>query len=368
MGRDVQATESPLGRDLPTNTTTMHRINLPTYFAPLNMLPGDYYSDDQIAAVIMSHRRGVTLTHCTPPAPRVRDGDILVSVAGGHGDLLMMTPALRELRKREPEARIVVATMSQHIETLRNNPNIDELVTVPIKAEIVDAASRVYWAEGLMTNAPDRIGKHGVDLFGELLGVEVTERRLDYVVTNDELETAESRFPRVAGKKRVGIQVDASSPNRCYPREQMAEAAEYLVQRGCEVFLFGAPGSVTGGMPGVTNLTQIPSAPDFRESAAILYTCDVVICPDSAFLHLASALNVPCVALFAAFDPATRVTGKQCYVFTGKGDCVGCSFHSCGYDQWPEGKPCSKVGQCIPLAEIPPERIGAKAMQLATNL
>jgi len=158
--------------------------------------------------------------------------------------------------------------------------------------------------------------------------------------------------------------VDASSQNRCYPREQMAEVAKYLVKRGCEVFLFGAPGSVTGGMPGVVNLTQIPSAPDFRESAAIMLTCDCVITPDSAALHLCSALNIPCVALFAAFDPQTRVTSDKCFVLRGVGECVACSFHSCGFDQWPEGKVCYKTGQCIPLAGIQPDRIGAKVMQM----
>lgn len=121
-------------------------------------------------------------------------------------------------------------------------------------------------------------------------------------------------------------------------------------------------------MPGVVNLTQIPSAPDFRESAAIMATCDCVITPDSAALHLASALNIPCVALFAAFDPATRVTSDKCFVLRGVGECVGCSFHSCGFDQWPEGKVCYKVGQCIPLAQIQPERIGAKVMQLVSSL
>lgn len=344
----------------------MHRITLPTYFAPLNLQPGDYYADDQIAAGIMSNRRGVTLTHCDPPTGYQFSfrNETLFARAGGFGDLLLMTPMFRELKRIDPARKITVATLPNYGDALKHLTTVDEVITMPTPADTMGNFAKLIWCESVIEGPDADHSRHAVDLFAELAGVTVTDRRLDYVVTESEKAEATSRFPRVAGKKRVGIQVDASSPNRCYPREQLAEAAQYLVQRGCEVFLFGAPGSVTGGMPGVVNLTQIPSAPDFRESAAIMATCDCVVTPDSAALHLCSALNIPCVALFAAFDPQTRVTSDKCFVLRGVGECVGCSFHSCGFDQWPEGKPCYKAGQCIPLAEIPPERIGAKVMQL----
>jgi len=240
------------------------------------------------------------------------------------------------------------------------------VVTLPLPESRLAEFDRVIWYEGIIESHPAAETTHAVDLYAGVAGVSVSDRRPVYVVTEAETLAAVTRFPRVKGKRRVGIQCFASAVNRCYPLPSTAEVARQLVSKGCEVFLFGAPGSVPGTgevRHGVTNLTQIPNAPGLRESVAIASTCDVLLCPDSAMLHYAAALEVPTVTLFAAFDPALRVTSERCYVLRGRGDCVGCAFHSCGYERFPEGKPCYYQGICVPLSEIEPGRIVSKILQ-----
>ena len=46
---------------------------------------------------------------------------------------------------------------------------------------------------------------------------------------------------------------------------------------------------------------------DVRQLSAIMHFCDLVLCPDSAILHMASAQSKPTVTLFGPTDPRARV-------------------------------------------------------------
>ena len=53
----------------------------------------------------------------------------------------------------------------------------------------------------------------------------------------------------------------------------------------------------------------LPNQPvTFRAIAALASRAGVVIGPDSALSHTAAALDVPCISLFTAFDPAWRIS------------------------------------------------------------
>jgi heptosyltransferase-2 len=111
----------------------------------------------------------------------------------------------------------------------------------------------------------------------------------------------------------------------------------------------------------LVNLTQLPEPPNFRQSAALLATCDAVVAPDSALCHLAGALNLPTVALYGPFPWALRTAyALRTVALSGHGPCAPCFHHERAGEVWPEGKPCAKSGRCEVLATIEPERILAK--------
>lgn len=83
------------------------------------------------------------------------------------------------------------------------------------------------------------------------------------------------------------------------------DLAQHLTNRGIRVVLDGAPShrsvnSEIGKNMGVTNLTGKSSVAD---AMTIIKDARLVVCNDSAALHMASAFKVPTVAIFCATSP-----------------------------------------------------------------
>ncbi|GAF80562.1 unnamed protein product, partial [marine sediment metagenome] len=59
-----------------------------------------------------------------------KDATILVIRDNGAGDIIMSTAAVRELKRRLPESKIIYATMPQHMELLDGVDSVDEVRSV----------------------------------------------------------------------------------------------------------------------------------------------------------------------------------------------------------------------------------------------
>jgi ADP-heptose:LPS heptosyltransferase len=93
----------------------------------------------------------------------------------------------------------------------------------------------------------------------------------------------------------------------------------------------------------------------------VLASCDVVIAPDSAICHVAAAMRLPVVALYAAFPWQLRTDHQPTVrALTGVAPCAPCFHHSRGGHAWPEGGPCNQTGYCVAMANIDPHRIVAE--------
>lgn len=284
--------------------------------------------------------------------------DLWLLRGGGYGDLLMMTPMIRALRAAYPNIRLHVACGSSYKDLFYGlDVTVEELpIAFPIPRETVIVAFE-DWIEG----HPGAEQTHMAQHFANKVGIDLkSDHRPSYTVTEEEEEAAKTAFPR-NNQKRIGIQVFASSLYRTYPFIQ--DVTTLFLKKGCEVFFFGAPGQFKleeGSPPELINLTNQKLT--FRQSAAVLTTCDVVVAPDSAMVHLAAALDIPCVGLYGPIPPELRGSGKMSGLF-GKAPCAPCFFHADYPQQFPANMPCAEKGYCVALAQIEPELIVAKALE-----
>ena len=75
-----------------------------------------------------------------------------------------------------------------------------------------------------------------------------------------------------------------------------------MLARHALVLVFGGVLPAEVGNPGVIQAQGL----DVRRSFALASGCDVLVTPDSAFFHLAGALDLPCVGLFGPTDGRVR--------------------------------------------------------------
>ncbi len=127
-------------------------------------------------------------------------------------------------------------------------------------------------------------------------------------------------------------------PAKCWPLQKFIRLARLLVkERGMRVLLFGSGGerellqeaAETAG-PGVINLV---GRTDLKELAALISLCRVFVANDSGPLHLAAALDVPVVGLYGSTDPAaTGPRGRMTRIIYKDADCSPCLKRTCSTD------------------------------------
>lgn len=332
-------------------------------FGDVVFAPGvRYLVEDHNAAQFMI--QGGARVNSRGFCPNLPDGDwngkkILISRCGALGDLLMLTPSLRELKFRWPQSHVTVATFPRYRGILEGNPHVDAFLEYPLIEDETEPFSGFLWLEDAVETHPDARAMPIIDALARRFGF--TEL-LDRSLVLDGIVPALEAFPRT-GKKRVGIQTRASAAYKSYERESMDQVAMLLYTHGWEVFLFGNPGEINApDMPGLVNVTR--TAKTVRESAEIAATCDVILAPDSFFVHLAAALGLPCVALYGPF-PANLYTAHypKCRPIQGFGACSPCFHHPRGTHYPPDG-PCWKSGRCDVLAKIKPQAVARKVEEV----
>ena len=380
------------------------------------MRPGDLYAfDDTQAAALLSSGQMVN----TPEGPRalgqvvrLRYADeleglrsiatdairsnpwprsLFVHRAGGFGDLLLLTPALRAFKRAHPHCKVTVCTMPRFREVLAGNPNVDAFAEFPPTNREIFAHDAVACFENIIENNPKARTTHAVDLYAERLGVEVdpADRRPDYLVTEEECAWAADFLlslpnpvhlknpvelrsaPSIGNRQseignrppRIGLQVKASTPVRSYPAGPLSDLVDLLTGEA-QVLLFGAPGEVvTDGLnPRIVNLSALRVR--FRQSCALLATCDALVAPDSALCHVAAALGVPTLALYGPFPSNLRLTSSCQDAHDAHGLCAPCFHHSRGNEIFPRDRPCARAMNCHILGSLPPARLFAAAMRL----
>jgi ADP-heptose:LPS heptosyltransferase len=327
------------------------------------------------------------------------------------GDMVMLGPALRAIKRTSPEARLtVLATPAgasvapllpwvddvlvwrpvwqdlgrstadpardRHLIELlkerdfdaafiftsfRQDPHVPGYVCylagIPLRA----GASKEFAGATLtdeLPSGPDEIHQveRNLDLI-ERLGFRINDRQLALALP-DEARASAAELLRGVGLEPEApfalVHPGASAAARRYPPERFAAVAAELRARGLAVLITGMEreADAVGIVSGQGTLPALVGATSLAELAAIVAMANVVICGNTLLLHLADALNTPVVCLFAGTDLESqwgprRAPNRLMRVET---PCHPCYLFDC-----PIGQPC---------LDIAPHDVANAALQL----
>ena len=277
---------------------------------------------------------------------------VLIIRSGAIGDLLLFMPCLPALHAAYPNASITLSCFERHHAIFQQEHlRLDEY---PIRKSVAERFDLVIPLENIVELSTDK-GQHATDAYAEALGVTVTDYKPVYKVTEEEKAFAIESYG--TGKKRIALQLHASTPIRDYPMQNWMAVMQELIKRGWEIMLLGNKDSIQKLPPEIKDCSGLT----FREAAAVLATCDVFCGVDSAFFNLCPALGIPAVGLFGPVDWRTRIkvggnTGQV--ALHGEADCCPCNWtNSRNGRRFPAHGPCATSGRCDPLAGVSPGRI-----------
>jgi len=304
------------------------------------------------------------------------------------GDALLATPALHALRLSFPRAEISILAKPWVAPLFEASPDCDRLIVYErpgrhaglggftllcrelralkfeaavlfqnaFEAALIARLSGIpqragYAADGrrLLLSHPvslnGALGLHHADYYltlVERLGCDTqVERRLRLTLPEWAKEAAGERLAGLGleGTPLVGLAPGAAfGTAKRWPAERFAAVADALSRRlGTTTLIFGSRGEqevareVARAMK--TTSLDLAGRTPLLEAAAIIGRCSLFVTNDSGLMHLASALDVPLVAVFGPTDPqTTSPLGKNSRLVRGRANCAPCLKRHCPTD------------------------------------
>jgi heptosyltransferase-2 len=286
------------------------------------------------------------------------------------GDVVMATPAIRALRQRWPQARLIGLVRPYVREVLAGLPWFDELIPVnklgksprelwrlgtELRARQVDTMlllrrSLPAVALARMSGAKQRVGygagfaawmltthvyppRNGDRTFAwstcelyrrlaEATGCPVTSNQVELATSAADEAAADAAWQRLAlpGAEQVVVlnAGSATSPARVWPEEHYAALASRLVRELRAAVLIhcgpkereaAAQLAARANSPEVKSLGEVADLP-LGLSKAILRRARLLVTSDSGPRHLAAAFQTPTVVLAGPLDPAANDSGN----------------------------------------------------------
>ena len=336
------------------------------------------------------------------PAAAAVDPDgvrrILVRANNWIGDVVMISPAVRALRRRFPAASIAMVAKRWVLDVVSGNPEYDELIEydhegahrglsgrmrlarrirqggpidlavlfqkafdAAVLARLAGARVRVGYATDargfLLTHPlpPPPKTRHHADAFLDLaraVGCEAIDPLPSFHLGEEQRRAADAVLRRrgfADAPLLVALHPGASKGPRAWHAERFAALAERLRRgHGARFFLVGSAGEqdtlerVRAGLS-TGDWIGPEEAPGLPVAAALLARCHLFIGNDSGPMHLAAALGVPTVGIFGPGHPRnTAPRGRPGTIATIGRDypCAPCRqdfFREC--PPAPSGKP-----------------------------
>jgi ADP-heptose:LPS heptosyltransferase len=279
------------------------------------------------------------------------------------GDVIVSMPVLRALRQAYPEARIDVVLSDNNIAVrqlvliyanqvlpyskrnvvrfvrlLRREPYdvvIDLFDNASVTSSFLIRLARTRFAVGIdKENAAaythvvpllDRSKVHIVYRTAQVLmpfGIDpmtTVNLDLEYRLSDNDVQKAQSLLPATHGRKRLGMNVSGRVEAMYWGQENFVRLLEELHRAfpALDVMLMGTPDYASelitieqtfsnahanahaNTHSGVQRAVTIaPAVASLHEFAALLHECDAVFTPDTAVVHLAAAWKRPTLALY----------------------------------------------------------------------
>ena len=294
------------------------------------------------------------------------------------GDVLLSTPLVRALKTGFPRVKISYLAEKASLEVLKNNPYVDELITLQrgtladdllmiknvrkrkfdavidafgnprsaLLAFLSGAKYRVGWehrgrkyAYTHLVKGNGRKAVDAIDVYNEAAGV--------FGIKNPGKETvlrlsgSEKRYAKEyfhghgigAGETVIGLHPGASWPAKIWPAEKFARLADKIDAGGSRVIIFAGPKDRIAGAKVMMLMKKKAFFADnlpLRDFSAVVSLLDGFISNDNGAMHIAAALKIPLVGIFGPGDPSVWFPYKKRAAWVRKTtDCRPCRKDHC---------------------------------------
>jgi ADP-heptose:LPS heptosyltransferase len=308
------------------------------------------------------------LVHCV----LLRKPVLLLCRYSGIGDIVCTFPSVAILKEQHPGSLIVYETRRSYLTLVRSCRPVDLVVE---EASLLSMLLQRFFKpkETFRPFLPDELRPpqprqriHLTEEFRKSLGLKSESARpVRFDISARALRRVRQRLKheRLRGKPLVIIHTGPTWKVKEWPEKNWRLlVAELKKQNQIEVIQIGedrTPYGETRESPRVTGSRNWVGTLTVDQTLALLSLAVLFVGIDSGVMHLAGAVNAPCVGLFGPTDPACFLpkNGRAAGV-TADVPCLGCHHDPEGPRHWQNG--CSENIRCM-------SELGADEVLLACN-
>ncbi len=253
-----------------------------------------------------------------------RPQEIHVAMNGGLGDVLMCTPALRALRREDPDLKILF--YSHYPEVVAGLPYVDQAAALSAAP-----ADTTYVGYGVTVPPYSHISQ----VIGNTLGVRVHDHdvRPDCIIRTELVQRFQEAW-RDLPRPHILVSRRASSwtPNKDWPDAHWAELIGRLsIASGVIETGWQRDVATAGAGPNYANLV---GSTTLIELIAAIAAADIHIGPMSAPVHIAAAAHKPSVVIYGGYEHPRSTLYPGNMTFYSPLTCAPCWLRDpCPYDR-----------------------------------
>lgn len=234
--------------------------------------------------------------------------DMYIRRNSARGDVLMMTPILREIKKKNPGRTLNFITIPECRDVISGNPNIDNLIT-DVNFDI-ETAYVLNYERNPEENRLDTIAKQ----FNTI----ITDKSLEISISKQEKKGVDSILKDIK-KPFVVFHTGHSWQNREWNLNHFKLLGQWLQEKGFEVIEVGNDNTAHLGFNNMSGFLSM------KETAEIIRRAEFFVGIDSLCLHLASAVKSRSFVVYGVIEPRiVRTNAKETSFFVSGLSCRGC--------------------------------------------
>lgn len=241
-----------------------------------------------------------------------------IIIWGGLGDALLVTPALRTMKREHKEIKITVFCDPIHEPILRNNPNIDRLklsgsgVGKKELRRLIREMDDVYKTEYAKHKPSINNSAHATSLIGKMLGVNVTNCKLQLFFERDE-EVKAINFLSLF-KFPVIICVNSTNKNKDWPISKWRELVSKI--NGVDFIQIGKKNDTK-----IEGCIDMRGKTSLREAFSIVKYSKLIVAVDSVWNHVSNAVDTKGIILWGPGNPVVWGYASNINIYK----CMQCS-------------------------------------------
>ena len=233
---------------------------------------------------------------------------------GGIGDVLMTLPTVRAI-KQKYKGKVDYATDKKYLngalfKVLQGNPYIDNVIDWHDLNQQDYHACIELTCPCVIHEQPQARPINRIDIFARHAGVQLSDFAIDYKVFQQEKDWADKYLKdnHLANKRLLMVQAFSSTSQRDLPAFLMHKTLAAILTKHRDVRVIIVTHD-TDPKKLEWKYMEIHEARnlDIRQIGALMDRCELVMCPDSAILHLAGALRKRSLSFFGPTDPRARI-------------------------------------------------------------